>query len=326
MGFLLSEGYEKSTASQTKNNRFDYWRETICNEYVQLDCDSQNKEQFNGVMRGGVNVSQLQFSEIQADRQHVVRSSSQIAKSQRDDFLISFQMRERGLVRQSGREAILNPGCFVLYDSSEPYSLSFDQPFHQLVVQMPKTVLSQHLANPEQYTAVSVCGKSGLGAVLSNFIFSMAQEVHCLENTPDNLIDNLLNMIAIAFSSSIQLDQLKGSCVISDSLRHRIRRYIDNNMNDPGLSNQSIADAQGISVRYLNKLFQDEPSSVHQLILSKRLNKAKLTLADSAYENLSIEQLAYGLGYSSPAHFSRSFKRHFGVNPSEMRIKGGEPF
>lgn len=319
MGFLLSEGYEKTTASQAENHRFDYWRETICDEYVQLDCDSQKKSQFNGVMRGGVNVSKLQFSEIEADSQHVVRSSSQIAKSQRDDFLISFQMRERGLVCQSGREAVLNPGCFVLYDSSEPYSLSFEQPFHQLILQMPKTVLSQHLANPEQYTAVAVCGNSGLGAVLSNFIFSMAQEIHCLKNTPDNLIDNLLNMIAIAFSSSIQLDQLKESCVVSDSLRHRIRSYIDNNMNDPGLNNQSIADAQGISVRYLNKLFQEESSSIHQLILSKRLNKAKVTLIDQAYENLTIEQLAYGLGYSSPAHFSRSFKKHFGVSPSEVR-------
>jgi len=319
MGFLLSEGYEKSTATQATSNRFDYWRETICDEYVQLDCDSQNKEQFSGVMRGGVNVSKLQFSELQADNQHVVRSKSQIAKSQRDDFLISFQLRERGLVRQSGREAILDPGCFVLYDSSEPYSLSFEQPFHQLIVQMPKTVLSQHLSNPEQYTAVAVCGKSGLGAVLSNFIFSMAQEVHCLKNTPDNLIENLLNMIAIAFSSSIQLDQLRESCVVSDSLRHRICRYIDNNMNDPTLNNQTIADAQGISLRYLNKLFQDEPTSVHQLILSKRLNKAKMTLTDVAYEKLTIEQLAYGLGYSSPAHFSRSFKKHFGVSPSEVR-------
>jgi hypothetical protein len=35
------------------------------------------------------------------------------------------------------------------------------------------------------------------------------------------------------------------------------------------MSNQLIADAQGISVRYLNKLFEEHSDSVHDLLLER---------------------------------------------------------
>lgn len=40
-----------------------------------------------------------------------------------------------------------------------------------------------------------------------------------------------------------------------------------------------------------------------------------------AYSNLSISQIAYGLGYEDPAHFSRVFRRSTGLSPTEFRRK-----
>ncbi|MCB1329814.1 MAG: AraC family transcriptional regulator, partial [Maritimibacter sp.] len=40
-----------------------------------------------------------------------------------------------------------------------------------------------------------------------------------------------------------------------------------------------------------------------------------------AYSNLSVSQIAYGLGYDDPAHFSRVFRRATGLSPSEFRRK-----
>jgi len=38
----------------------------------------------------------------------------------------------------------------------------------------------------------------------------------------------------------------------------------------------------------------------------------------SALQNKGIENIAFSLGFSSPAHFSRVFKKHFGVSPSDF--------
>ena len=319
MSFLISDGYKKNTTDLKVEERFDYWREIICDEFVKLDCENIADGDFIGELRGGVAVGNLQFSEVMSNPQLVERSKSQISKSTEADFLISFQIEKQGLVSQNGREALLTPGSFALYDSTQPYRLTFNQRFHQLIVQMPKDVLSRHLMNPEQYTAIPISGQTGLGAVLRNFIFSLAKELRNVQQAPVELSENLVNMIAMAFSSSVMLDQIGDNSIVRDSLKRRILQYIENNLCNSELSNQQVAEAQNISTRYLHKLFQGETETIHSLILNKRLEKSAMLLKDPAYAGHSIERVAYSVGFSSPAHFSRAFKKHFGQSPSECR-------
>lgn len=317
---VIPTGYCKSTQSAPERERSDYWRDLICDEFVKLECDVTRQGPFQGELRGGVGIANLRFSEVISDPQLVRRSKRHINSASEEEFLISFQLEQQGCVRQDGREAILQPGSFALYDSTRPYTLSFNEPFHQFIVQMPKEVLSRHLIAPEQYTAIPISGTTGLGAILCNFVFSLAREMHHLEQPPEELSDNLVNMIAMAFSSSLMLKQSAyPPNAAGDTLRHRVRQYIEANLFDPRLSNNEIAAAQGISPRYLHKLFAEEEVSLHALILDKRLQKAYQLLTDPAYQGHSIERIAYGLGFSSPAHFSRIFKKHFDLSPSEVK-------
>lgn len=316
--YVIAGGYQKGTGDLKESDRADYWRDIICDEFVKLDCRMMASD-FQGELRGGGGIGDLQFSEVIADPHFVERSRRQIAKCAKADFLISFQLEQRGIVRQNGREALLTPGSFALYDSTQPYSLTFEERFHQFVLQMPKEVLSRHLMHPEQYTAVPISAKSGLGAVLCSFIFSLARELHHVRTAPDELSENLANMTAMTFSSSVVLSQIGNHSIVRECLKRRIRQYIDNNLCNPELSNRHIANAQNISIRYLHKLFGNEAETVHALMLNKRLERARQLLNDPAYRGHSIERIAYSTGFVSAAHFSRSFKKHYGVCPSDVR-------
>lgn len=315
---LLAGGYRKDTSGLQERDRLEFWRDVICDEFVKLDCGQLSKD-FQGQLRGGSSIGELQFAEVLADPHHVERSKRQIAKCSEADFLISFQLEQHGMVRQNGREALLTPGTFALYDSTQPYSLTFEERFHQLVIQMPKNVLSRHLMNPEKYTAIPISGHSGLGAVLSDFIFSLAREMNDARAAPDELSENLVNMIAIAFSSSVMLSQVGDHRVVRESRKRRIRQYIDSNLCNPSLSNKQIADALHVSVRYLHKLFDDETETEHAMILNKRLERARQLLNDSAYADQSIGRIAMSAGFTSAAHFSSAFKKRYGICPSDVR-------
>lgn len=323
MNFFLSDGYHKKAEDAgNKSQQFSYWQDIVCNEFVQLDCENlsgTDKPTFDAELRGGSALSSMKFAEVIANPQKVTRSKKQIARSTEEEFLISFQLSSQCIIRQNGRETLLIPGTFALYDSTQPYTLSFKERFHQMVIQMPKAVLGQHLANAEQYTAIQMCGRVGLGAVLSNFVLSLAKEMGQLKHTSDELSDNMLHMMAMAFSSSVMLEQVNNNSLVKESLKQRIYRYIELNLCNPEISNQMIADAQGISLRYLNKLFSEEIDSVHALILEKRLSKSLTLMQDPAYSGHSIEKIAYSVGFSSSAHFSRSFKKRFGYSPSQAR-------
>jgi AraC-like DNA-binding protein len=323
MTFFISDGYQKkATDAKNELQQFSYWHDIVCDEFVQLDCENLNSTQnmpFSAELRGGTALSSMKFSEVIANSHKVIRTKKQISHSTDEDFLISFQLAAQGVIRQNGREAILTPGTFALYDSTQPYALSFKDQFHQLVVQMPKTVLRQHLANPEQYTAIPMSGRAGLGAVITNFVLSLAKEIGQLTQASEELSDNMLHLMAMAFSSSVMLEKIGNDSLVKDSIKQRVYRYIELNLCNPDISNQMIADAQGISIRYLNKLFSEESESVHALVLEKRLNKSLSMIKNPAYTGHSIESIAYNMGFSSAAHFSRSFKKHFGFNPSEAR-------
>lgn len=323
MTFFISDGYRKKAKDAgDERQQFDYWHDIVCDEFVQLDCESlpySENSPFEAELRGGAALSSMKFAEVIANPHKVTRSKNQIARATEDEFLISFQLSAQCIIRQNGREAVLTPGTFALYDSTQPYALSFKEQFHQLVVQMPKAVLGQHLANAEQYTAIQMCGRAGLGFVLRNFVLSLAAELQQLEHSSEDLSENVLHMMAMAFSSSVMLEQVGNNSLVKDSLKQRVYRFIELNLCNPDVSNQMIADSQGISLRYLNKLFSEESESVHALILEKRLSKSLALMQDPAYSGHSIEKIAYSVGFSSAAHFSRSFKKRFGYSPSQVR-------
>ena len=264
-------------------------------------------------------VGEVRFSEVLSSPQHVCRTKRQIARADEDDFLISFQLEQECIVRQNGREALLTPGSFALYDSTSAYSLTFREPFHQLVLQMPRDVLSRHLIDPEKYSAIAISADSGLGAVLQNFILSLARELGTAESgTNEVLSENLVNLIALSLSSTVVNSHLTESECARDALVHRILQFIDANLFDPKLNNTAIAQSQGISIRYLNKLFQEREESVRELIVRKRLAVAHELLAVQESARPTVEQVAYQVGFSGAPHFSRAFKAHFGVCPSEV--------
>ena len=92
MNFLINSGYQKKTQDVDEKHRIDYWREYICQEFVKLDCENSSMDSFEGEIRGGLNLGELRFSEVSADPQIVTRTKAQIACSNDDDFLISFQL------------------------------------------------------------------------------------------------------------------------------------------------------------------------------------------------------------------------------------------
>lgn len=97
--------------------------------------------------------------------------------------------------------------------------------------------------------------------------------------------------------------------------RQRIERFIQDNLRDPDLSVSMIAGELGLSMRYIHKLFEHEDHNVMQWAQAQRMARCRRDIATRGAR--SISEVAYGWGFNSPAHFSRAFKKHFGLSPSQ---------
>jgi AraC-like DNA-binding protein len=104
-------------------------------------------------------------------------------------------------------------------------------------------------------------------------------------------------------------------------LIYRAKAFIDDRLHDSSLSPAAIADAVGISLRYLQALFQAEGTTVSEWIWERRLERSRRRLIDPLLAHESIAQIALGCGFTELAHFSRRFKAAFGQSPSEYRAR-----
>jgi AraC family transcriptional regulator len=71
---------------------------------------------------------------------------------------------------------------------------------------------------------------------------------------------------------------------------------------------------------YISNLFsQVEGITIEQYIINQRIEKVKELLM---YNDLSLSQIAFQLGYSSTAHLSAQFKKLTGFTPSQFKKMG----
>ncbi|GAA5235796.1 AraC family transcriptional regulator [Verticiella sediminum] len=82
------------------------------------------------------------------------------------------------------------------------------------------------------------------------------------------------------------------------------------------LSLEGCARLQGISARALERRLKKEGSHFRDLAIEARHARARRLLAQ---RNASVSQIAYQLGFTDVANFSRAFRRVHGVTPSEYR-------
>jgi AraC-like DNA-binding protein len=99
---------------------------------------------------------------------------------------------------------------------------------------------------------------------------------------------------------------------------HKIVRYIDENLHRP-IKISDISREVGISQSYINQLvYKEFHSSVGTYILKQKMDKACAKLEEN---EMPIKEIALLTGYKDQNYFSRTFKKSFGMTPSQYREK-----
>lgn len=92
--------------------------------------------------------------------------------------------------------------------------------------------------------------------------------------------------------------------------------HIEDNL-ESELSLAEIAKVAGVSVSHLKTLFRRSTGTpVHQYILRRRVERAKLLLQDGS---LSIAQIAFATGFAHQSHLARHMRKILGVTPAAAR-------
>ncbi|GGD50189.1 response regulator [Paenibacillus nasutitermitis] len=114
------------------------------------------------------------------------------------------------------------------------------------------------------------------------------------------------------------IDEIKGSRNLGS--RNNILKavkYIGEHYAREELSLKDVADSLGMSVPYLSRSFKEEMDiNFVKYLIGVRMEKAKLLLEQG---ECPTTEAAYQAGFSDYSHFSKTFKKHYGLTPSDFR-------
>lgn len=143
--------------------------------------------------------------------------------------------------------------------------------------------------------------------------------VKFLDETIKSLIANR-NRLREHFTSDIS-SNLKTQTVnkLDRKFVSEFTAYVESNIANEDLTVEDVCKNLGISkVQLYRKAKALLGINVSDYILNTRLSRAKYMLQ---YENFSISEIAYKVGFSSPAYFSTVFKSKFGSTPKAFKEK-----
>lgn len=86
---------------------------------------------------------------------------------------------------------------------------------------------------------------------------------------------------------------------------------------EPDFSAQKLAQAAGLSERYVNELLYEAGASFSSRLLELRLRKVVDLLAQA--DQRKISEIAFACGFNDLSYFNRCFRRRFGLTPTATR-------
>jgi len=298
---------------------FEYWQDVVRSTILEGECDTPSRRGFQAEI-STVRPGDTWFSHVRGSAQSFMRQPRHISRASGEYFVLLLQLGGTTLHCQDGREVILRPGSLVCNDTTRPFELQLSDQFEQIIVHVPRSIAVSMLGPTERITSRVYTRHSPVGSLLVPFLQQLTTALGEVSATTVQRLAHLARSLVLTSLAEWAGEALPERRWPAAMLSHRARALITAHAHEPTLNSMAIAQAIGISLRYLQELFRDEGITPGEYIWTCRLEKCRRELADPALARISISDIAARAGFSNLSHFSRRFGASFGQSPREFRM------
>ncbi len=132
--------------------------------------------------------------------------------------------------------------------------------------------------------------------------------------------DSLANVLAVQLLREYSSQKLPSKKQYVNGLTNKklafVLDLIESDLSED-LSLKVLAKTAGLSEYHFLRMFKQSTGyTPHQYVINQRIERAKELLKST---DMTITEIAYMLGFATPAHFTHLFRRKTGFLPSQMR-------
>ena len=299
------------------SERGQQWTNFVSTIFFPMSASFSAPERFHGSIEnwelGPISLSRFNSAPVRYDREprHLRTKAS-------DDLLITFATESDARFKQGKSDLYCQKNGFFIQRGELPYQFSHADDNKLWVLKLPLKILENRVRVLDRYVSYTYDSSRGVGALLLDTARTIPARMEQLGSvTREGLGHCLIDLLCLAMEDD---ERALGSGMSSVRLGHlaRVERYIRANLANRAMSIEEIANANGISCRYLHDLFKGSNTTVGQWIRALRLEAAYRDL-ENPHHGETIAEIAYRWGFGDQAQFSRHFKSHYGKTPREVK-------
>ncbi len=270
---------------------------------------------FTGTIRSYA-IGPLLFGRSASVAQRFMRDRGAVARSGVDHLLVQLYVSGGYRGTTSAGDILVEAGDISVLDLAETFETVASDAFDNLNLIVPRAMLAQAGIDVEPLHGLVFRRDNPITQLLGNHLAALDRLVGSMQVADGEAAADVLFSLLVA---SLRHAPDRGERIAIDAVLGRARGVIEENLADPALNADWIAQRCAMSRASLYRLF--EPSGgVAAYIRLVRMRRALFELSRADRSDARVAAVALRCGYANATSFTRAFQATFGVSPMAVRL------
>lgn len=238
-----------------------------------------------------------------------------------DDAFLALSVAGSSVVTRSSREVVVGDGdAFLAIRGAKGFSVTRPKAVQFIGLRFPLRILCPLVPDLDRSEVRVLPRGAAPLTLLRGYLGLIAQEsaLGTLE-LQRAAVDHVYDLAAVTLGTTADRRELARGRGVRAARLEIIKAHIFVHLDDGNLRASAVADRHGVTLRYLQKLFETDGTSFSEFVVSQRLAKAHRMLTNPLYSHRAISDLAYAVGFNDLSYFNRAFRRRYRATPSDVR-------
>ena len=268
------------------------------------------------------NYGSLVTSVCQSRSSNFVRSPIDAAVNGVDHFLVQVYLAGSCNFTGDAQDNLAEVGDIFILDATR-LNDCWTTDFKNFTLWVPRLMLEAIVIDPDALHGRVIKASTPMATLLRTYLLSMHEQASMMGIAEGELLtDPTLDLLS-ATLKGVPDNRPEHNAAVNAAVLIAVKKYINNNLEYPDLSPDTIARAINVSRAKLYRIC--EPlGGVQNYIRQQRLRRALKGLVSPGDSHLSIAQIGARWGFEDSSSFTRAFRREFGLSPKDARNQNSE--
>jgi AraC-like DNA-binding protein len=305
-----------STDAFPERERVAAWRDIFGRTVVNLDIEPLNPDGFHAeatvCQLPGLGVLRASTAAV-----HLSHSQELIVD---DDLSFMAAPTCQYAACQHGRNPVLDPGDGVLMNNAEVGSIRLASTSRFTTFRVPAAAIAPHVSDLGAAIARRVpAGNVALQLLVSYLASVLDTEALVTPELQQLAVTHVYDLLAVALGATRDATHIAAGRGLRAARLRAAKAFVMQQLGRRDLSAATVAGHLGVTPRYVHMLFETEDETFAEFVLAQRLARTQRMLIDPRLAGRPITAIAFDAGFGDLSHFNRTFRRRFGMTPSEVR-------